>query len=204
MRCLFVKQQYYLRIGTMKRLNSAQIGKRSGYSFARETAEGTATEPLELNVIFTTMEETVVALKAAESLARELGARIRLRAGIVVPVRLPLDQPLVSVNFFEQTLRKLMHSSESDEFERVIHLYICRDWIDTLFEVLGPDSVAVIGFRKRLWRSSQSRIACALRAKGIRVVLVDENRKPAATRRSWRKIRAWLLVRRVQATRPEM
>ncbi|MGA9882380.1 MAG: hypothetical protein WBQ34_01545 [Candidatus Acidiferrales bacterium] len=187
----------------MKKFKSAELTKRPGQSFTWETAKGTSLGLLEVNVIFTNMEATAAALSATESFARDLGARIRLRAGIVVPVQLPLDQPLVSVNFFEQALRKLMHSSESDEFERTIHLYICRDWNDTLVEVLKPDSVVVIGFRKRRWPTAESRLARALRAKGIRVMLVDTRRKPAMTPRPRRDMLVRLLARRVGAW-PEM
>jgi hypothetical protein len=160
----------------MKRLDtSADLTKQRGQSFTPELAESTAAEPLEVNVIFTELEATSAALQAAESFARELGAHIRLRAGLVVPLQLPLDQPLVSVEFFERSLRDLINRPDQDELERTAHLYICRDWADTLAEVLKPDSLVVIGARRRWWPTSASRLARALRARNNRVIVVDTN-----------------------------
>jgi hypothetical protein len=143
-----------------------------GRSFDGVTSCAISAEPLEVNVIFTNREATAAALKATESFARGLGACIRLRAGIVVPVQLPLDQPLVSVEFFEKSLRELAGQPEPDGLERSIHLYVCRDWADTLLEVLKPNSMAVMGARKRWWPTAESRLARALRKEGIRVVLL--------------------------------
>jgi hypothetical protein len=194
----------------MKTFDSAELTKLRGQSFTPELAEGTVAEPLEVNVIFTGVEATVAALNAAQSFARDLGAHVRLRAGLVVPVQLPLDQPLVSVEFLEKTLQELISRSEPDGLERTAHLYICRDWTDTLLEVLKPDSLVVIGLRKRWWPTSASRLARALRKNHNRVVVVNTNRRQndfqgarsvngginGGSRRAWNGIfqcRAWKL-----------
>ena len=197
MRCLFSKAQDEPRFKAMKRFHSAELTKRPGHP-----AEGTAAEPLEVNVIFTGVEATAAALDAAGSFARELGARIRLRAGIVVPVQLPLDQPLVSIEFLEQALRNLLNQSESDGFERTIHLYICRDWTNALLEVLKPDSMAVLAFHKRPWPTTESRLARALRAAGIHVVLVDVARELRSGGLPRRNLAPWLLTRKFSRALP--
>lgn len=156
----------------MNRFESAELTKLPGKMLSDEGSESAAAEPLEVNVIFTGVESTAMALKAAESFARELGAGIRLRAGLVVPVQLPLDQPLVSVEFLERSLRALVERSEPDGLERTIHLYVCRDWIDVLSGVLKPDSIVVIGARKRWWPTAASRLVRALRANRNRVMVV--------------------------------
>jgi hypothetical protein len=161
----------------MNRLDSAELTKQRGRSFTPQLDEGTAAEPLEVNVIFTDLDGTAAALKTAESFARDLGAHIRLRAGLVVPVQLPLDQPLVSVEFLKKVLQELVNRSEPDGLERTAHLYICRDWTDTLSEVLKPDSVVVIGVHKRWWPTSASRLARVLRANHNRVIVVNTNRR---------------------------
>lgn len=184
----------------MKRLHSAELTKRRGQSFTPELAEGTAGEPLEVNVIFTSIDATALAPKTAESLACELGAHIRLRAGIVVPLQLPLDQPLVSITFFEQELRNLVSRSQADGLERTIHLYLCRDWVDTLSEILKPDSLAVMTSQPKWWPAEERRLLRALRAKGIRVMLVDESGKPAASPWAFRNVAARLLANRVRKT----
>jgi hypothetical protein len=167
----------------MNRIDSVELTKLCGQSCTADLADGTAVGPLEVNVIFTEIGATAAALKAAESFARDLGAHIRLRAGLVVPVRLSLDQPLVSVEFLEQALRELVDQSQSGELERTIHLYICRDWIETLSEVLKPDSLVVIGARNRWWPTSAARLARALRANHNRVIVVNANGRQIGPRK---------------------
>ena len=173
MRYLSPVGQDYPRIKSMHNVYSADIVKQPGQSVPWETTTETDSEPLEVNIIFTEPQATTAALKAAESFARELRAHIRLQAAIVVPFRVPLDQPLVSVSFFEQLLRDLVGQSEQDGFGRTIHLYICRDRNEALLQVLKPSSLVVIGGRKHWWPTTASRMARALRAQGHRVVFVD-------------------------------
>jgi hypothetical protein len=184
----------------MKRIDSTEVTKSRGQAFTPELASGTAAEPLEVNVIFTGIKPTAAALKTADSLACQLGAHIRLRAGIVVPRQLPLDQPLVSVKFFEQELRNLVNRPAPDSLEQTIHLYICRDWADTLSEVLKPDSLAVMAVHPKWWPTAESRLIRALRAKGIRLLLVDVRGKAAASPWAIRNVAASLLADRTRKT----
>ena len=148
----------------MKNLYSAEIVKQPGRSLIGERTGGPGSEPLEVNVIFTDPQATSVALKAAESFARGLGAGIRLRAVIVVPVRVPLEQPPVSVRFMEQRLRNLVGQPDPDGPELSIHLYVCRNRVEALLQVLKPNSLVVIGGRKHWWPTVASQMAGALRA----------------------------------------
>jgi hypothetical protein len=159
-------------MGTMKdQLNSA-ITKPARPSVSWETAEGLGPERLEVNVIFTDPHATAVALKTAGSLARDLGACIRVRAAIAVPYALPLDKPLVSAGFIEELLSDLVCRLELDAFEPSVHLYLCRDQVETLLQVLSPNSLVVIGGRKHWWPTAGRRMARALRSKGHRVVFI--------------------------------
>ncbi|HVB86132.1 MAG TPA: hypothetical protein VNK23_05620 [Candidatus Dormibacteraeota bacterium] len=157
----------------MKRHHSAESAAVVGKVFAGENPRATAAEALEINVIYTDRVATAAAMKATEALAHGLADCIRLRAGIVVPLLLPLDQPLVSVEFFEGVLREVAGEPGPDGPELSIHLYLCRDWNDTLLEVLKPNSVVVMGARRRWIPTHESRLARLLRRRGIRVVLVD-------------------------------
>ena len=157
----------------MKNLHNADIGMKLGQAVTWETAAGIDSQPLEVNVVFTELGATAAALKSAESLARGLGASIRLRAAIIVPLQLPLDQPPVSVRFMEQLLRDLVSRWESDAFEHTVHLYICRNWTETLLEALRPKSLVVIGGLKHLWPTSATRMARVLRSNGHQVAFVD-------------------------------
>lgn len=152
-------------------LNSA-ITKPARPSVSRETSEGLGPARLEVNVIFTDPQATVAALKAAGSLARDLGACIRVQAPIAVPYRVPLDKPPVSAGFIEKLLSDLVCRLELDAFEPVVQLYLCRDSIETLSQVLSPNSLVVIGGRKHWWPTAERRTAQALRSKGHRVLFI--------------------------------
>jgi hypothetical protein len=160
----------------MKGQSNGAIAKPARSPVSWETAEGLGPGRLEVNVIFTDPQATVVAFKTAGSLARDLGACIRLRAAIAVPYALPLDKPLVSVPFTERLLSDLVCRLELGTFEPSVHLYLCRDQIETLLQVLRPNSLVVIGGRKHWWPAAERRMAKALRSKGHRVVFIGLKR----------------------------
>lgn len=165
----------------MKKPFSAAV-KQPGRSTTLETSAGLNSEPLEVNVVFTEAQATAAALKTAESLAQGLGACIRLRAAIIVPHRLPLGRPPVSVCFFQKLLRDLVNQPGRDDADLTVQLYICRDWVATLLQVFKPNSLIVIGGRKHLWPTRASRLAGALRAVGHRVVFVDIKQQTGSLR----------------------
>lgn len=185
----------------MKKAHNAEGIHAPGRFLKSGNARATSAEPLEVNVIFTDREATAAALKMTESLARGLGACIRLRAGIVVPVQLPLDRPPVSVGFFEKMLREVAGDAQPDGQERSIHLYLCRDWQDTLLGILKPNSVAVIGVRKRWWPSKERRLARVLRRRGFRVILEDSCKRQSARVPQGRMKLGWFLTVRTIARR---
>ncbi len=128
---------------------------------------------LEVNLIFTNQKATLCALETVESLARDLGAFIRLRATIVVPYALPVDEPPVSIPFLERSLFNLINRLERDGFEATAHLYFCRDREKALLQVLEQNALVVIGGRKRWWPTDADRLVRALRSAGHRVIFVD-------------------------------
>jgi hypothetical protein len=160
----------------MKNQISATITKPWPPSVRSEGAEGRLPRRLEVNVIFTDPQATVAALKTARSLARNLGACIRIRAAIAVSYRLPLDEPRVAIRFTERLLLDLVCRLELGTFEPSVHVYLCRDQVEAVLQVLRPNSLAVIGGRKHWWPTAGSRMANALRSKGHRVVSVGLKR----------------------------
>jgi len=148
----------------------------------RTAAPKFASGPLAVNVIFTDVQSTAAALNFAQYFARELGARISLRAAVAVPFQLPLDQPQISVAFLQESMRKLVSQLEKDTFEPTVHLYFCRDRVRALSQVLRPNSVVVIAGRRRWWPTAETRMARALRAKGHRVVFVDSRARSGSER----------------------
>lgn len=151
-----------------------------GKVVTRETGPDFVSGPLEVNVVITDSQSTANALKAAESLARDLGARICLRAVIAVPFQLPLERPAVSVPFLQEGLRKLAFRLQNDGFQPRAHLYLCRDRVQGLLQALKPNSLVVIGGRKHWWPTAESQMADALRAKGHRVIFVDSRVRSAS------------------------
>jgi len=145
----------------------------SGQPVTRETGPTFASGPLEVNVIFTDPLATGAALKCAQSFARELGVGIHLQAAVVVPFQLPLEEPPVPVAFLQETLRELVAQLETDTFDPAVHLYLCRDRVRALSQVLRPNSLVVLGGRKHWWPTAESKLARALRSQGHRVILVD-------------------------------
>jgi hypothetical protein len=141
-----------------------------------------ASGPLAVNVIFTDVQSTAAALKFAQSFARELGASISLRAAVAVPFQLPLDQPQISVAFLQDAMRELVAQLKSETFDPTIHLYLCRDRVWALSQVLKPNSLVVIAGRKRWWPTAETRMARALRAEGHRVIFVDSRARSGSER----------------------
>lgn len=156
----------------MKDLLNSAITQPARPPGSWKTPEGVGPGRLEVNVIFTDPLATAAALKTAGSLARDLGACIRVRAPIAVPYALPLDRPPVSVNFIEKLLSDLVCRLDLDAFEPSVHLYLCRDQVETLLRVLSPNSLVVIGGRKHWWPTAERGAAKAMRSKGHRVVFI--------------------------------
>ena len=170
MRCLSPPLHNPQWMGIMNSQSNIAIARPARPSVGSESAGGSQPRRLEVNVIFTDPHATAAALKTAGSLARDLGACIRVRAAIAVPYALPLDKPPVSVGFIEELLSDLVCRLELDTFEPSVHLYLCRDQIETLLRVLRPNSLVVIGGRNRWWPTAERRIARILQSKGHRVV----------------------------------
>ena len=141
-----------------------------------QTAGDQEPSQLEVNLIVTNHPATACALETVQSLARDLGACIRLRAAIVVPYPLPVDEPPVSIPFIEHSLFDLISRLKGDGFEASAHLYMCRDREIALLRVLKRNALVVIGGKKRWWPTAASRLAKVLRSKGHPVVFVGYKR----------------------------
>jgi len=103
---------------------------------------------LNINVLFTSVDATLAALKEAGRLADRLAACITLVVLQIVPYPLPLTSPQVSPDWNERRIRVIASKSP---VETIIHLYHCRDRFETLLSVLKPRSLVVIGGRKHWW-----------------------------------------------------
>ena len=125
---------------------------------------------LNIVVIFTSSSATIAALMRAGSLAKSLNADITLIVPQVVPFPLPLTSPPVLLDFQESRFREI---AEGIPVEIGVHLYLCRDKLETLKEVLQPRSLVVVGGRKSVWPTREERLARKLRRAGHDVIFTE-------------------------------
>jgi hypothetical protein len=154
-----------------KRIQTLELGKQDA---GRDQVFGPRIAPgLQLIVIYTTKEGTLGALKAAGTLAKDLGGRVGLVATEVVPFRLPLDQPTISMDFLKWRQYALVSEAGLEGEEVRIQICLCRDRKRALAQLLAPRSLVVIGGGKG-WRSRQERrLEKWLSCLGHRVIFVD-------------------------------
>ena len=136
-----------------------------------------------VTVISTTPEGTTAALDAASWLAEDLEARITLLTMQVVPIRFPLDKPIVALDFILEQQRSLLLRSVARE-AATIRICLCRDRDDGLRRVLRRRALVVIGGRRRWWVSGEERLEQALRRLGHDVIFVESGRETGRTSRN--------------------
>ncbi len=139
---------------------------------AHPEGQGTADDGarLHVTVVFTSARPTIAALKRAGELATRLNARITLVAPQVVPYPLPLSSPPVLIDFSEQRFRAI---ADESPVETTVRVYLCRDREETLLAMLKPQSLVVVGGRKRWWPTEEKRLARKLRRAGHEVVFTE-------------------------------
>jgi hypothetical protein len=146
--------------------------KQMALAFTRQIGPpaAEAESNLEVAVVFTSAPATLTALRKAAALAQSLSARITLLAPQIVPYPLPLDSPPVLLDFSEQRLREI---AAETPVETGVQIYLCRDRLETLKNVLTPGSLVVIGGAKRWWPGPEKRLARQLRRAGHEVVFTE-------------------------------
>jgi hypothetical protein len=136
-----------------------------------------AESSLRLTVVFTTEEGTRAALKLAAVLARNLSARITFLVTEVVPFSFPLGDPPVAIEFLERRPLALLSESRIHADEVSVKVCLCRDRKRCLRQILTPNSLVVIGGRRRWWFSPERELGEWLRRLGRRVIYVDAQAK---------------------------
>lgn len=127
---------------------------------------------LEVNVIHTDPQSTCAALRFAESFASGLNASIHLLAVLSVPRQFPIDRPPVSVEFIRRRLCEMVGEYGSPAGRYFLHICISRSRVDTLLQVLRPNSLVVLASGRRFWPTVEKRLSSTLRAHGHNVMLV--------------------------------
>jgi hypothetical protein len=129
----------------------------------------TAPPALAVTVLYTTVRPTLAALRRAASLARDLGATIRILNVRAVPYPLPLDKPPADREVLARNIRTLAGGQPIST-----HIEICygRDILDALLQALSPNSILLIGVKKTWWPSKERRWAKLLSRRGHHVIFV--------------------------------
>jgi len=146
------------------------FGKVSGLSPQGSEKQAST---LSVNVVYTGQKTTIMALQAADSLARDLSATVHIRAMIAVPHQLAMELAFGSVQCLKRLLSDLVERVSSKCCEYVLHIYLCRNRIETLLRILRPSSLLVIGGRRRLWPTAETRLSKAAISAGHSVAFVD-------------------------------
>ncbi|QOY86924.1 hypothetical protein [Paludibaculum fermentans] len=140
----------------------------TGQARAIETGrDGSAPHCFEIVVLFTTVRETLGALRTAGRLAQGVATSIRLLVPQVVPYPLPLDEPPVSSGHL---IREFQVVLEDSQLETRIDVRRCRDHWQAVGAALKPRSVVVMGGSRGWWPSRKYRLAARLRSAGHQVV----------------------------------
>lgn len=125
----------------------------------------------EVVVVHTTTTGTVEALKTAASLARDLGARIRVLVPQIVPFPLPLAAPPVPAEFTERRFRTVIAGAR---IETRVDIRVCRDRVQMVSSSLKPRSLVVMAPGAPWWPWPEVWLARQLRRQGHHVVMSHE------------------------------
>lgn len=158
-------------MGAQKQLSPTYKG-RLGTAIGRlEWPAAQEPEPqLNVEVVFTSVQATLAALREAGRLASRLQARVTLVVPQVVPYPCPLDSPPVLLDFGERRFRTIAEESRVDT---TVQIYLCREKWETLQSVLKPRSLVVVGGRRRWWPTEEKRLASRLRHAGHEVIFAE-------------------------------
>src|SRR5262245_35056391 len=125
----------------------------------------------EVFVVFTDTDGTAAALKAACAWADRLKFQIDLIVPQVVPFPLAPTHPAVPIGFISREIRKLVDSIGVDTN---VHIYLCRDRVQTLKEVLPRNAIVLLGCRRKRFSWPVWRLARKLQGCGHTILTVRD------------------------------
>jgi predicted nucleotidyltransferase len=125
---------------------------------------------LDVFVIFTNPPGTLAALEMANRLTGKLDTRVRLIMPYEVHHSLPLNQPPVQVEFLERQLGAVATQAVMEIAGQVL---LCRDKQRALEALLGPNSLVIVGGRRRWWPTPEQQLAQALTQGGHQVIFAE-------------------------------
>lgn len=125
---------------------------------------------LRINIVYTDLEATHRAVRRAVEMAIDLAAETQIIVPHVVPYPLPLEYPAVPLEVTCRQLKILAGAAGADPY---ITVYLCRDVLELLKDLLPLGSIVVLGARRRWFLPSvPRRMVRALQKKDCSLVIV--------------------------------
>jgi len=123
-------------------------------------------------VLYTSTEETFMALRVASGFATALTVPLVLVHYRTVPYPLAIDRPTgispIEADAFQERL-------QAEHLDADCRVYLCRDDRRAIGTALNRPSLLVVGGRRRWWRTKAQSWQRALEAAGHYVVFVEEH-----------------------------
>ena len=123
-----------------------------------------------VNVVFTSIDDTIAAVRVAADFARSLGVPVTLIHVRTVRYALPVDEPggmsPVETEAFIERLR-------AENVDIRVRVYLCRDQRPAIPLAFKPHSLIVVAGRRGWWPTESERWRRMLEAAGHFVVFVD-------------------------------
>ena len=132
----------------------------------RPPATGGSGQALRVSVLYTTHARTLAALRVVS----QFGARLEVRARILIFQVMPLNGRLVPPRYLEGIIQALARESPL-RFNAQICL--CRHSRESLRQFLPPHALIAIGGKKRWWPTREHLLATQLERDGHDVIFVD-------------------------------
>lgn len=124
-----------------------------------------------INVVFTTTDDTLEAVRVASELGRAMGAELKVVHFRSVPVPLSLEHPAGVSPIETDAFIRLVRAEGMDARVRV---FLCRSAESAIPMAFRRDAMIVVGGRRRhWWPTAAERLRRQLEAAGCFVVFVD-------------------------------
>ena len=147
------------------------VAGTSGHSKARQADPAIRTDGV--YVVFTSLDETLAALRATAGFSAALGVPVTLVHFREVPYELPVDGPggvsPIETDAFMRRLR-------TEGLAPRVHVCLCRDYRRAIPMVFKPNSLIVVAGRRGWWPTQSKRWRRALEDQGHFVVFVNTSK----------------------------
>ena len=148
-------------------LPSAAVGNPSA---PRVRHDGPAIRTDTVYAVFTTIDDTITAVRAAGDFAQPLGIPVTLVHFRTVPYTLAVDQP-TGISPVETDEFAARLSAECLDVN--VRVYLCRDKRQAISTAFKPHSLIVVACQRKWWRTKSDWWRGALGAAGHFVVFID-------------------------------